>query len=67
MTGQNSNRVLRVKGRHVCCCECGLVHLGNKTSIGVELKLCKGLKNLENEEYFRVKRIIGDKFGKNEE
>jgi hypothetical protein len=55
----NFNKVLHVKGQYSYCSKCGLVRLGNRASIKAENKPCRGLRDLEDEEYLRVKKMIG--------
>lgn len=52
------NRTLNAKGMFVYCGKCGLVRLGNRATEKAIRKPCIGLRELEDEEYLRIKGQI---------
>jgi len=52
------NRTLNAKGMFVYCGKCGLVRLGNRATEKAVRKPCVGLRELEDEEYLRVKGML---------
>lgn len=55
MQGHNFNRTLHAKGMFVYCGRCGLVRLGNRATEKQINKAYVGARELEDEEYIRVK------------
>ena len=55
MQGHNFNRTLHAKGMFVYCGRCGLIRLGNRATEKQINKDCVGARELEDEEYLRLK------------
>lgn len=55
MQGHNFNRNLHAKGMFVYCGRCGLVRLNNRATEKQVNKPCIGLRELEDEEYLKLK------------
>jgi hypothetical protein len=55
MKGHNFNRTLHAKGMFVYCNNCGLILLNNRSTEKQINKPCVGLRELEDEEYLKLK------------
>lgn len=55
MQGHNFNRKLHTVGMYLYCGRCGLVRLGNKATERAIKKPCIGLRELDDEEYLKLK------------
>jgi len=55
MQAHNFNRTMHAKGMFVYCGRCGLVRLGNKATQKAINKGCGGLRDLDDEEYLKLK------------
>jgi hypothetical protein len=55
MKGHNFNRTLNAKGMFVYCNNCGLIRLNNRATEKQINKPCIGLRELEDEEYLKLK------------
>jgi hypothetical protein len=55
MQTHNFNRTMHAKGMFVYCGRCGLVRLGNKATQKAINKGCGGLRDLDDEEYLKLK------------
>lgn len=53
--GHNFNRKLHTVGMFLYCGKCGLVRLGNKATAKAIAKPCGGLRELDDEEYLKIK------------
>ena len=58
MQGHNFSKTSAAKGMFVYCSRCGLVRLGNKATQKAINKACIGLKELEDEEYLKIKAMM---------
>jgi len=58
MQGHNFNKNLNAKGLFVYCGRCGLIRLNNKATTKQINKQCIGLRDLEDEEYLRLKGML---------
>lgn len=57
MKAHNFNGVLHAKGMFVYCKGCGLVKLGNRESVKAAEKPCQGLRDLDDEQYLKLKGV----------
>jgi hypothetical protein len=55
MQGHVFNRTLHAKGMFVYCNRCGLIRLNNRATEKQINKACIGLRELEDEEYIKLK------------
>lgn len=55
MQTHNFNRTMHAKGMFVYCGRCGLIRLGNKATQKAINKGCGGLRDLDDEEYLKLK------------
>jgi uncharacterized C2H2 Zn-finger protein len=55
MQGHSFNRKLHCTGMYLYCGRCGLIKLGNKESTKAANKACGGLRELDDEEYLKLK------------
>ena len=55
MVGHNFNRKLHTVGMFLYCGRCGLVRLGNKATAKAINKGCDGARELDDEEYLKLK------------
>ena len=55
MQGHNFNRTLHTFGMFVYCNNCGLIRLNNRATEKQINKPCIGLRELEDEEYLKLK------------
>jgi len=55
MQGHNFSRNLHAKGMFVYCARCGLIRLNNRATEKQINKPCVGLRELEDEEYLKLK------------
>lgn len=55
MQGHNFNRKLHTVGMFLYCGKCGLVRLGNKATEKAIRKGCNGARDLDDEEYLKLK------------
>jgi hypothetical protein len=55
MQGHNFNRKLNTVGMFLYCGRCGLVRLGNKATAKAINKGCEGLRDLDDEQYLKLK------------
>lgn len=55
MQGHNFNRTLNAKGSFIYCGRCGLIRLGNRATQKAISKPCFGLRDLDDEEYLKIK------------
>jgi hypothetical protein len=55
MQGHVFNRTLHAKGMFVYCSRCGLIRLNNRATEKQINKPCIGLRELEDEEYLKLK------------
>lgn len=55
MQGHNFNRKLHTVGMFLYCGRCGLVRLGNKATAKAINKGCDGARELDDEEYLKLK------------
>ena len=55
MQGHNFNRKLHTVGMFLYCGRCGLVRLGNKATAKAINKGCEGARDLDDEEYLKLK------------
>lgn len=51
-------KTLKAKGSFCYCSKCGLILLGNKATQKAVQKPCVGLRELEDAEYLRVKKMV---------
>jgi hypothetical protein len=56
MQGHNFNRKLNTTGMFIYCGKCGLIKLGNKATQKAINKPCGGLRELDDEEYQKIKK-----------
>lgn len=61
MQGHNFSKILNAKGMFVYCARCGLVRLSNRATEKQVNKSCIGLRDLEDEEYMRIKGMLNGK------
>jgi hypothetical protein len=61
MQGHNFNRILHAKGMFVYCSRCGLIRLNNRATEKQINKPCVGLRELEDEEYLKLKTKLKGK------
>lgn len=59
--GHSFTRVLNAKGQFMCCSRCGLVALSNKATQKAMQKPCIGLRDLEDEEYLKMRKQLKGK------
>lgn len=62
MQGHNFNKTLHAKGMFVYCSRCGLINLGNRATEKARNKPCVGLRELEDEEYLKLKSMLKGKY-----
>lgn len=55
MSGHNFNRKLHTIGAFMYCGKCGLIMLGNRATQKAIAKPCGGLRELDDDEYLKVK------------
>jgi hypothetical protein len=61
MQGHVFNRTLHAKGMFVYCSRCGLIRLNNRATEKQINKPCIGLRELEDEEYLKLKTKLKGK------
>ena len=61
MQGHVFNRTLHAKGMFVYCSRCGLIRLNNRATEKQVNKPCVGLRELEDEEYLKLKTKLKGK------
>lgn len=54
-SGHNFNRTLNAKGMFIYCGKCGLIRLGNRATEKAINKPCAGVRDLDDEEYLKLK------------
>ena len=54
-SGHNFNRKLHCTGMYLYCAKCGLIRMNNKATQKAIAKPCGGLRDLEDEEYLKLK------------
>ena len=57
MQGHNFNRKLHRIGAFMYCGRCGLIRLGNRATQKAINKPCVGLRDLDDEEYLKLKGV----------
>ena len=55
MQGHNFNQTLNAKGMFIYCGRCGLIRLGNRVTQKAINKGCLGLRDLDDDEYLKLK------------
>ena len=55
MQGHNFNRKLHCVGMFLSCVRCGLIKLGNKATQKAVNKGCGGIRDLEDDDYLKLK------------
>lgn len=55
MSAHAFTRTMSAKGMFVYCNKCGLIRLHNRATEKAISKPCKGLRDLDDEEYMKVK------------
>lgn len=55
MSEHSFTRTLNAKGLFVYCNKCGLIRLNNKATEKAINKQCKGARDLDDEEYLKLK------------
>jgi hypothetical protein len=55
MIGHNFNRTMHAKGMFMYCGRCGLIRLGNRATQKAIAKPCGGLRDLDDEQYLKLK------------
>lgn len=61
MKGHSFTKTLKAKGQFLYCASCGLVALSNKTTQKAMQKPCIGLKELDDEQYLKLRNQLKGK------